>query len=205
MGFYRDKILPGLINRVCGGAAFDALRAPLISSLKGVGLELGVGSGFNLVHYSGDIKKLYAIDPCKVSLTNAKRLADSLNLPLETLDYKNEYHIPIEDHSLDFVVTTWTLCTIPEVIETLREMRRVLRPSGCYYFLEHGLAPDRFVAGCQNLLNPIQKSIGGGCHLNRQIDSLIVESGFKIEKLDCFYMDAIKIGAFMYQGRAVAE
>ncbi len=202
MSFYSTKILPGLVNHVCSASAFEDLRAPLISSLSGVGLELGVGAGLNFKHYTNQIEKLYGIEPCPVSLNKAQHVADGLGLPLETLYYDQEVLIPLEDGSLDFVVTTWTLCTISRVTETLKEMRRVLRPNGTYYFLEHGLSPDKGVAFFQNGLNPIQKMFGGGCNLNRQIDQLIQEAGFNIDRLDKFYMDAIKIGAFMYQGRA---
>ncbi len=204
MGFYEDKILPGLIDYVCSGSSFTELRKPLISSMQGVGLELGVGSGLNFPFYCRDkIKTLYILEPSEVTLHKALQQATEFRLPVEVVRYQGDYQLPIASNSLDFVITTWTLCTIENVVSTLKEVGRVLKKDGCYYFLEHGLAPNKPLAFCQHLLNPLQKSIGGGCNLNRDIFALIEKSGLTLIERKNFYMDAIKIGAYIYQGRAV--
>jgi len=203
LGIYSDVILHKLVHKVCSDPAFSELRGPFIGQLKGVGLELGVGYGLNFSHYElSHIEKLYILEPCPKSIVQATEHAKTLSLPVEVIEYQDQTRLPLADNSLDFVVTTWTLCTIKQVEQTLTEVARVLKPDGRYYFLEHGLSPDRGVAFCQHLFNPLQKTIGGGCHLNREMESIITRSGFSIEHLDKFYMDAIKMGGYIYKGIA---
>ncbi|MFQ5792611.1 MAG: class I SAM-dependent methyltransferase, partial [Acidobacteriota bacterium] len=110
--------------------------------------------------------------------------------------------IPLDNESVDGVVTTWTLCTIPDVIQALGEMRRVLKEDGCFHFLEHGRSDDPRVARWQDRLNPIQNLVGGGCNINRKIDDLIRAAGFEITSIENFYMKGLRVGTYMYSGVA---
>ncbi len=201
MGFYEERILPRGINWTLCWPRFSKLRQQYLKDVGGKVLEVGFGTGLNLPHYTSRVTHLYALDPSKLGRRLAEKRIRRVSFPVEFVDLQDGRFI-LPDQSVDAVVSTWTLCTIPDPIFALQEIRRVLRPGGKFYFLEHGLSPDRGIARLQNLWNPIQKWCAGGCHVNREIDRLILDSGFKILGYKRFYMKGPKILSYMYGGAA---
>jgi ubiquinone/menaquinone biosynthesis C-methylase UbiE len=201
MGFYEEKILPLGINWTMCWPRFSELRKQYLKDAGGRVLEVGFGSGLNLPHYTSRVTHLYALDPSQLGRRLAKKRIRRASFPVEFVNLKNnQFDLP--DKSVDSVVSTWTLCTIPDPMAALKEIKRVLKPEGNYYFLEHGLSPDQKVARMQHWWNPIQKWWAGGCHVNREIDSLIRDSGFRILGFKHFYMDGPKVLSYMYGGAA---
>ncbi|MGH7014827.1 MAG: class I SAM-dependent methyltransferase [Stellaceae bacterium] len=178
-------------------------RRRTISSSRRVVLEIGVGTGLNLPLYR-DVDCVCAIDPASEVLEYAKqRMKQARSRVL--LARTSAEKLPFTAGSFDTVVMTWTLCTIPDPLVALREMRRVLKPEGRLLFVEHGLAPDRNVAWWQDKLTPLWRRASGGCHLNRKTDELIRAAGFRIEELHTGYMDGPKPMTFMYEGFAIPQ
>lgn len=201
MGFYQDRILPHLVNLSMRNRRLLPYRERVISSAEGRVLEIGIGSGLNLPFYPPRMTELLGLEPAPRLIAMARRAASRSTLTVKFIEGSAEA-IPLGDESVETVVTTWTLCTIPEAMDALTEMRRVLRPSGQLLFVEHGLAPDARVRKWQDLLTPAWKRIGGGCHLNRPIRDLIERAGYRIERLETGYMKGPKPMTFMYEGRA---
>jgi len=201
VGFYEDRILPYLVHMSMRQGTLAVYRHRLVSAAEGRVLEIGVGSGLNLPHYGERAARIIGLDPSAKLLSMAERATRSVSLPVELLKGSAEA-IPLDDKSVDTVVTTWTLCTIPSVTRALSEMRRVLKPGGRLLFVEHGRSPDPNVRRWQDRLTPLWKRIAGGCHLNRAISQLIEESGFRIERMDTGYMKGPKPMTFMYEGSA---
>jgi ubiquinone/menaquinone biosynthesis C-methylase UbiE len=201
MSFYEDRILPHLIQRAMRQENLAVYRHRLLSTAEGRVLEIGVGSGLNLPHYGASVMDVIGLDPSPKLLSMAEKIIRGISLPVELLRSSAEA-IPLPDESIDTLVTTWTLCSIPNVARALSEMHRVLRPTGRMLFVEHGRAPDRSVRRWQDRLTPLWKRIGGGCHLNRAMGQLIEDAGFRIERLDTGYMKGPKPMTFMYEGAA---
>ena len=201
MGFYEEQILPRGINWTLCWPRFNKLRQQYLKDVGGKVLEVGFGTGLNLPHYTSRVTHLYALDPSQLGRRLAEKRIRRVSFPVEFVELEDT-RMALPDQSVDAVVSTWTLCTIPDPIFALQEIRRVLRPGGKFYFLEHGLSPDRGIARLQNLWNPIQKWCAGGCHVNREIDRLILDSGFKILGYKRFYMKGPKILSYMYGGAA---
>ncbi|MDD5165229.1 MAG: methyltransferase domain-containing protein [Candidatus Pacebacteria bacterium] len=176
---------------------FKRHRIDVVSGLSGIGLEIGFGSGLNLPYYKS-ITRLYGLDPSKELYEMAHKNLQAVTFPIEQILGSAE-HIPLPENSLDFVVSTWTLCTIPHPDLALKEVFRVLKPGGKFCFIEHGKSPKTFIWRIQNLLTPISKCIAGGCHLNRDIEHLIRDAGFKIQNLEKFSQGPKPLG-FMYKG-----
>ncbi len=204
MGFYEDQILPRGIDWGMSGERFSILRQEYLAGISGRVLEVGFGSGLNLPYFSDTVTHLYALDPSQLGRRLAKKRIQHAPFPVEFVELEGS-RFGLPDHSVDAVVSTWTLCTIPDPTAALKEIRRVLKPEGKYCFLEHGLSPDRRVARLQNLWNPMQKWFAGGCHVNREIDHLILNSGFKILDSKNFYMEGPKVLTYMYGGVASPE
>jgi ubiquinone/menaquinone biosynthesis C-methylase UbiE len=198
VALYHDHILPCLTHLAMSNRRLDAYRRRIVSQARGRVLEIGVGSGLNLPLYGSQVGSIYGIDPSSGLLRRAarRRAADT------ALVEASAEVIPFDRDTFDTVVTTWTLCTIPEVVVALQEMRRVLRPDGRLLFVEHGRAPDPSVVRWQDRLTPCWKCLGGGCHLNRKIDDLISVAGFRIERLDTGYLGGRNPFTFMYEGAA---
>lgn len=203
MGFYQARILPCLIHLSMRQRNLLAYRQRIIPLAEGRVLEIGVGSGLNLPLYSGRAESVIALEPSPKLMEMARKVPIRMGLSVKLLEASAEA-IPLEDKSIDTVVTSWTLCTIPDVRRALGEMRRVLKPDGRLLFVEHGLAPDASVRKWQDWLTPAWKRIGGGCHLNRPIRALIESAGFRIERLETGYMNGPKPMTFMYEGAATA-
>ena len=201
MGFYRDHTLPYLTDLSMRQRNLAAYRSRVIPAADGRVLEIGVGSGLNLPLYTASVRQVIGLDPSPKLLSMARKVLLRVLPPVEFVEGSAEA-VPLEDASVDTVVTTWTLCSIPDAPRALREMRRVLKPGGRLLFVEHGLANDANVRWWQDHLTPVWKRIGGGCHLNRPIRKLIEAAGFQFERLDTGYMRGPKPMTFMYEGSA---
>lgn len=202
MGFYGRHIFPRLMDWIMAGEEFRRLRTELLAPVHSEVLELGIGTGLNLLRYPETITWLHAVDPANLLPKVVMERGASRSFPIRIQRVTAE-SLPYGDQSFDFVVSTWTLCTIPDPIMALREVGRVLKPEGTLLFLEHGQSDDQKIASWQDRLNPIQNIIGCGCNLNRRIDQLIVQAGLKIVTIDRFQMESVpRIGGEMYRGTA---
>jgi ubiquinone/menaquinone biosynthesis C-methylase UbiE len=200
MGFYNDVILPRLCDLAMRNKDMLPYRERVIGGAEGRVLEIGIGSGLNLPFYR-NIREIIGLEPAPGLIAMAHRAAKSISTPVFLIDGSAEA-VPIDDQSFDTVVTTWTLCTIPDAARALTEMRRVLKPSGRLLFVEHGIALEASVRAWQNWLTPAWKRISGGCHLNRPIKPMIAGAGFTFERLETGYMPGLKPMGFLYQGSA---
>lgn len=180
----------------------DKYRLDVVSEVSGTGLEVGFGSGLNLPHYK-NITKLYALDPSEELFKLAQENILSAPFSVAHLNAFAE-QIPLPDNSLDFVVSTWSLCSIPSVEIALKEIFRVLKPDGIFSFVEHGKSPSKVIFGFQNLLTPVSQILAGGCHVNRDIEKLILNTGFEMQKIEKFSQRARPLN-FMYRGVAIAK
>lgn len=201
MSFYDRRILPWLIDLCMRNKEARRYRGLMIPLASGWVLEVGFGSGLNLPFYGAGVRHLFALEPSPELRKMAGRRTQHARFTVEFLDHSAE-EIPLERASVDTVVTTWTLCTIPDVARALEEMKRVLKPGGALLFVEHGLAPEPGVQAWQHRLNPLWNRIGGGCNLNRKIDALIAGSGFRLAELQSEYVRGLKPLSFTYSGRA---
>jgi ubiquinone/menaquinone biosynthesis C-methylase UbiE len=203
MGFYRNIVLPRLCDLSMRNGVLRPYRERVIGGAEGIVLEIGVGSGLNLPLYQAGVLEVLALEPDSKLMAMAHRHARQATRPVSFLMASAE-SIPLENRSVDTVISTWTLCTIPEAVRALREVRRVLKPSGRLLFVEHGLAPEAGVRKWQNRLTPTWKRISGGCHLNRPIRQLIENAGFRIEQLSNGYAPGPKVMTYLYEGSARA-
>lgn len=187
------------------GNEFQRLRTEVLRSAAGEVLEIGIGTGLNLSRYGPNVSRVRAVDPTPMLPTRMARRRAAAHFPVE-ITHQSAERLPYEDQTFDCVVSTWTLCTIPDPVRALQEVRRVLKPGGRFLFLEHGRSDDKKMATWQDRLNPIQNVIGCGCNLNRRIDVLIAQAGLSITQLDRFVMqDVPRLGGEMYQGTAVGQ
>jgi ubiquinone/menaquinone biosynthesis C-methylase UbiE len=201
MGWYAERVLPRLTDVLLRNPEFTKIRARVCASLYGEVLEVGFGSGRNVPHYPGTVTRVRAVDPATVGRAlAAERLAAS-PVPVEFVGLDGE-QLPLDDESVDHVLTTWTMCTIPAVERALSEMRRVLRPGGSLHFVEHGRAPQPKVARWQDRLTPLQRRVFGGCHLNRPIAELVERSGLHLATIDNYFVSGPKPFGYMYEGVA---
>jgi ubiquinone/menaquinone biosynthesis C-methylase UbiE len=201
MGLYQDHVLPLLIHLSMRQQNLAAYRARVLSAAQGRVLEIGIGSGLNLPYYSTTVEQVIGLDPSPKLLAMAREAARRTSLPLELIENSAET-IPLYNRSIDTVVSSWTMCSIPDVQRALGEMRRVLKPEGRLLFVEHGRSPDPGVRRWQDRLTPVWRRVGGGCHLNRPIGELIEAAGFRIERIETGYMRGPKPMTFMYEGSA---
>ena len=201
MGFYSDIILPRLCDLAMRNKRLVPFRERVIGAAEGRVLEIGVGSGLNLPFYRPPVREVLALEPAPRLVTMARSASHGASIPVSFLEASAEA-IPLEDHCVDTIVTTWTLCSIPRAAAALADMRRVLRPGGKLLFVEHGLAPDEGVRRWQDLMTPAWRCISGGCHLNRPIRSMIEGAGFRIDRIETGYMPGPKPMTFMYEGSA---
>jgi ubiquinone/menaquinone biosynthesis C-methylase UbiE len=188
MGLYNEQVLPRVINVGCGLKVTEPLRRRVCAGLAGDVLEIGFGSGHNVPFYPPAVMQVDAVEPSDVGWKLAGKRLEATRVPVRRSGLDGQ-SLPFADASHDTALSTWTLCTIPDVAAALREVRRVLKPGGTLHFVEHGLAPDESVRRWQRRLEPIQKRLLGGCHLTRQVVELLTDAGFTITELDVFYED----------------
>lgn len=204
MGIWTDRVVPRLADRSLSTGPVMRLRREVVSGLTGRVLEIGFGSGLNASLYPDEVDRVDAVEPSDVGwqLSQDRRTAASVPVDRVGLDGQR---LEADDEVYDAVLTTFTLCTIPDVSRALAEVRRVLRPGGGLHFLEHGLAPDGRVAGWQRRLDPLQRTVAGGCHLSRDVPSLVAEAGLEVLDLATSYLPGPAVGrpwTYVYRGRA---
>ncbi len=202
MGLYAKYVLPRVIDLALRNEETARLRAAWIPLARGEVLEIGIGSGLNLPFYSSDVQHIYGADPSIELQQMARKRAMTGPTVIEFFTQSAEQQLPLADASIDTIVVTWTLCSIPNTAKALQQARRVLKPDGRLIFLEHGRAPDAGTALWQDRITPFWKRITGGCHLNRKVDDLIVAAGFRIAELKTGYLPGPHPMTYNYQGVA---
>lgn len=202
MGVYAKYVLPRFIDLSMRNKETARARADWVPHARGDVLEVGIGSGLNLPFYSAEVRRVYGVEPSAELQKMARKRMAGQATKVEFLLQPAEDDLPLSDMSIDTVVMTWTLCSIPDPLKALRQMKRVLKPNGRLIFIEHGRAPDSRVAAWQDQLTPFWKRIGGGCHLNRKIDDLLVGAGFTIDELRTTYLPGPRPMTYTYQGFA---
>jgi ubiquinone/menaquinone biosynthesis C-methylase UbiE len=203
LSLYDKYILPKVLNCTCGSKPISYQRKKVVPLAKGIVLDIGIGSGLNIPFYDlSRIDKIYGLDPSSELIKIAKKMAVKKNISIEFLLCGAE-DIPLPNNSINTVLITYSMCTIPEVLKANYEMFRVLKPDGRLIFCEHGLAPDKSVAKWQKRINPVWGKIAGGCNLDRDIPDLISSSGFKILSIEEMYLPSTpKFAGYNYWGIA---
>ena len=201
MAFYEEQVLARFTNVVMARREFIPIRARVAAPLEGDVLEVGFGSGLNVPHYPAGVSRVRAVDPATVGRKLAAQRVAASSVAVEYIGLEGQ-ELPLGSASVDHVLTTWTLCTIPDVERALGEIRRVLRPGGSFHFVEHGRSPDAKVARWQGRLTPLQRRIAGGCHLNRPIDELVDGSGLDLTQMDNYYAKGPRAFGYMFEGVA---
>jgi ubiquinone/menaquinone biosynthesis C-methylase UbiE len=202
MSFYEHWVLPPLLDLVMRQRQLEKYRRDVVAGARGRVLEIGVGSGLNLLLYGKETEIIIGLDPSERLLSMAQRRAAEAGVPADLI-LGSATNIPLKNASMDTVVMTWTLCSISDPLSALREMRRVLKPGGALLFVEHGLSPEPAVERWQHRLTPLWRNIAGGCHLDRKVDNLIRAAGFEISKLRNEYAHGPRPMTYMYEGRAL--
>ena len=200
---YEKMVLPKLCDKCCGTKPINYQRKKVVPLAKGVVLEVGIGSGLNIPFYNkNNIEKIIGLDPSEELNVLAKRVADDNGIQIDFLINGAE-DIDLPDNSVDTILITYTLCTIPNLDKSMSEMKRVLKPGGKFIFCEHGIAPDMNIIKWQRRINPIWGIFFGGCNINRNIPKIISESGFNISNLNQMYLPSTpKIVGYNYWGEA---
>jgi ubiquinone/menaquinone biosynthesis C-methylase UbiE len=205
MGIYQEQLLPRFQDKVMSRKPNRAVRARVCEGLDGAVVEVGFGTALNAPYYPSAVNKVMAIEPSRVCMRIAEPRIAKSSVPVEYGGLTGE-HLDLPSGEFDAVLSTWTLCTIPNLDAALAEMRRVLKPGGALHFVEHGHAPDEKVIRWQERLEPFNKRVAGGCHLTRHIAEEIEGAGFDISKLDTYYFKGEpKPMGYTYEGRAVSR
>lgn len=186
MGCYTERILPHLTNAVMNTGPLREIRARVCAGLAGEVVEIGFGSGHNLPYLSPAVRSLRAVEPSTVGVRLARERIAAAAAPVEVVGLDGQ-HIDLPDGSADAVLCTWSLCTIPDPVAAVREVRRLLRPGGQFRFVEHGRSPDAAVWRWQDRLNGLERRIAGGCNLNRDIPGIVEAGGMSVTGLDRYY------------------
>lgn len=202
MSFYENRILPSLINLACGSKPTRKQREKIVPRAYGDVLEIGFGGGLNLPYYDRDkVRRVFGLEPSEGMRRSAARNIAASGLDIELIDLPGE-EIPLEENSVDSILVTYTLCTIPDAVTALRGMRRVLKPDGRLFFCEHGKAPDEEVYKWQRRLNGGWQRFSGGCNMDRDIPALLGEGGFEIEDDNRMYIPGIRALSYNFWGSA---
>ena len=181
-GWYDEHVLPRVVDLACASKGFRPHRAAAVAEARGIVVEIGFGTGHNLAHYTDAVERLLAVEPSGRSIELAADRIARAPFPVEVVGLDGQ-RLPLDDASADCVVSTFTLCTIPDPAAALAEVRRVLRPGGTFHVLEHGLADDHRVQRWQRRAEPVQRRIAGGCHLTRHVPTMLADAGFEWSEL----------------------
>jgi ubiquinone/menaquinone biosynthesis C-methylase UbiE len=205
MGLYREQVLPRIQDKVMAREPNRAVRARVCEGLQGAVVEVGFGTGLNVSYYPPSVAKVVAIEPSRVCMRIAEPRITRSSVAVEYGGLTGE-RLDLPSAQFDAALSTWTLCTIPNLEAALAEIRRVLKPGAAFHFVEHGHAPDAKVARWQERLEPLNKRLAGGCHLTRHISDDIEQAGFEIQKVETYYFkgEPKPIG-YTYEGRAVSR
>ena len=202
MGIYEKHILPRMIDLACGVAELGPMREKVVSQLSGTVLEIGFGSGLNLPFLPAAVERVLAVDPSQTARKLGRKRIDATHCPIEFIGL-DATRIAAETSSADCALSTFTLCTIDDVGSALREVKRILKPGGRLLFVEHGRAPDAGTLRWQNRLNPLQRTLCGGCNLNRDIAALLRAAGFELGALEVGYAAELpRTHGYLYSGLA---
>lgn len=201
MGFYREQVLPRLVDRACAMPGMEKWRAQVVEGLWGRVVEIGFGSGLNVEHYPAEIDVVLAVEPAAVARRLARKRMATSSVLVEHVGVDGQ-SLPIADASCDAALSTFTLCTVPDPAIALTEVFRVLRPAGSFHFLEHGISPDPGVAAWQRRVEPLQRRLAAGCHLTRDAAALVTRAGFKLERCDQAYAKGPKLWSYFTLGMA---
>lgn len=202
MGLWEDRALPRLVELTCGGKDMARFRARTVEGLSGTIVEVGFGSGLNAPVYPPEVTDVRAVEPSMLARERSARHTAGAAATIEFVGLDGA-RLPLEDASCDGALSTFTLCTIPDVEAALAELRRVVRPGGRFHFLEHGRAPDESVRTWQRRLEPIQRRVAGGCHLTRDAGEMVSDAGFEIVEVERRYVKGPKPFAYFTLGKAV--
>lgn len=202
MGMYRSRVLPHLMNAAMRSDENDEIRSRVCANLEGTVVEIGFGSGLNVPHYPADVQTVHAVEPLERSIALASERIDASHADIQHAGLDGE-RLELPSACADAVLSTWTLCSIPDVDAALAEIRRVLKPGGALHFVEHGISPDPKVARNQGRVEPITKPFLGGCHLTRDIPDLLAGAGFVIDSMTTYqHPKEPKIFGWTFEGRA---
>ena len=202
MGVYRDRVLPRFQDKVMDRKATRSVRARVCDGLRGDVVEIGFGTGLNVAHYPSAITKVAAVEPSSLCMRLAQPRVAGSSAAIDLAGLTGE-RLDLPSEAFDAALSTWTLCTIPNLGAALAEIRRVLKPGGAFHFVEHGHAPDPKVQRWQQRLEPINKRLAGGCHLTRRVPELIEQAGFGITDLNAYYFEGEpKPFGYTFEGRA---
>lgn len=201
MSWYRDHVVPRLVELTCANRGMLPLRERAVAEASGTVLEIGFGSGGNLPAYPEGVRTVVAVEPSHVARRLARRRLAESSIEVEFVGLDGE-ELPLDDASVDCAVSTWTLCTIPDPVRAVSEVRRVLGPRGRFLFLEHGLSPDPRIARWQHRLDGLQQRLAGGCHLDRDMRRIVEDGGLVIERCANFTVAGPKPWTYMYAGTA---
>jgi ubiquinone/menaquinone biosynthesis C-methylase UbiE len=203
MSIYADQVLPRLQDRAMNRHGLREVRARVCAGLSGKVVEIGFGTGLNVAYYPPQVERVFAIEPSRVCMNLAQRRIAKSATPIELAGLSGE-RLDLSPEEFDAVLSTWTMCTIPNLALALQEIRRVLKPQGTFHFVEHGGAPDAKTARWQGRLEPLHKKFAGGCHLTRRIPEFIENAGFRIDHLDTYYFKGEpRPYGFTFEGRAL--
>jgi ubiquinone/menaquinone biosynthesis C-methylase UbiE len=202
MGVYADQLLPRFQDKVMGRKGAREVRARVCADLQGAVVEIGFGTGLNAPYYPSEVTKVFAVEPSTVCMRIAEPRIARSSTQVELAGLTGE-RLDLPSSAFDAVLSTWTLCTIPDLNAALEEMRRVLKPGGALHFVEHGNAPDPNIATWQRRIEPLNKKLAGGCHLTRMIPEMIKQAGFDVVQLDSYYFQGEpKPFGYTFEGRA---
>lgn len=202
MSLYRDRVLPRLVDRACGSEGMARWRQRAVEGLSGSVVEIGFGSGLNVPVYPDAVETVHAVEPAALARELARERIEASHVDVVHVGLDGE-SIPLEDDSCDGALSTFTLCTIPDVATALAELRRVLRPGGRFNYLEHGLAPEARVARWQRRFEPVQKLLADGCHLTRDPTSLVEAAGFEVLGSSSRYAQGPRPWVYFTEGSAL--
>jgi ubiquinone/menaquinone biosynthesis C-methylase UbiE len=203
VGVYGEQILPRLQDKVMKRKGTGEVRSRVCAGLSGDIIEVGFGTGLNIPYYPTEVRRVFAVEPSRVCMQLAEERIARSHVHVELAGLTGE-HLNLPSDSIDTVLSTWTLCTIPNLDAALYELRRVLKSGGTFHFVEHGRAPDATTAKWQRRIEPIHKKLAGGCHLTRDIPGHLESAGFQIEQLDTYYFESEpKPYGFTFEGRAL--